>query len=460
MPLLVNSSNRAKAAGAPRRICILGLWHQATVLSASFAQLGHHVRTVGDSHSAVAELNRGKSPVLEPGLNTLLRRGLKSGKLQFTTDYREAMHEAEFVYLSIDTPVNDRDEPQLESLFDAIRNAGKFWKPGMILCVTSQAPVGTSEKLSRMVSGQMSEAGCDVAYIPEFLRLGDAVGTFRRADRFVIGADRESVVDRIAELYLPLRRPILWIGLRSAEMAKHACNTFLATSISFINEIADLCDCVNADSLEVAQAMKLDRRIGPHAFLSPGLGFAGGTLGREIRALQELGRENRRETPLMDAVMSVNLARARAVRQRLIDQCGPLNGLTIGILGITYKPGTSTLRRSVALELITTLVVENAQLRVYDPLANWKEMDAGVTFTISPDPFSMASGCDALVLVTEWDGILDLNLGRLRAVMRHPVFIDARNLFDPRAMLRAGFHYSALGRGTFRPARAAGGNRD
>jgi UDPglucose 6-dehydrogenase len=444
-----------KPVVVPRRLCIAGLSHQATVLSACFARMGHWVTTVGCDEAVLAKLKRGKAPTLEPKLDGILRREIKSGRLKFTSSYGEAMHRAELVFIAIDTPVNDHDKPQLATVLEAARAIGQFWHRDMILCVTAQVPVGTCQALAEVVSEQKPGERCDVAYIAEFLRVGDAVNTFVRADRFVIGTLTKHVANRVAELYVPLARPILRIGLRSAEMAKHACNAFLATSISFINEIADLCDHVDADSLEVAQAMKLDHRIGPQAFLSPGLGFAGGTLGRDVRALEDLGRQHGRKTLLLDAVMRVNSARAAAVKEQLIADFNSLRGVRIGVLGVTYKAGTNTLRRSLALELIADLVAEGAEVRACDPLADWKSVGPLPNFSVSPDAYTLAENCDALVLVTEWQGILDLDLQRLRRVMRRPVFIDTRNLFDPEEMSRAGFEYSGLGRGKRHVALAA-----
>jgi UDPglucose 6-dehydrogenase len=231
-------------------------------------------------------------------------------------------------------------------------------------------------------------------------------------------------------------------------MAKHASNTYLATTISFINEISDLCDLVGADAIDVAKVMKLDRRIGPHAYLSPGLGFAGGTLGRDICALQELGRRNGCRMRLMDAVMAVNRERALVVKQRLLTRYSSLRGRRIGVLGLTYKPGTNTLRRSIAEEIISGLVDEGAEVRAYDPLADSGNGKSGSRFIDSPDPYALAAGCDALVLVTGWDGILGLDWPRIRSAMRQPVFIDTRNLFDPEKMSRLGFAYSSIGRRT------------
>jgi UDPglucose 6-dehydrogenase len=450
--LTLNKKNSAskpprKPAIRSHRICIVGLWHQATVLSACFADMGYQVTTVGDDAAAVASLNKGYPPVHEPKLEGLLLRNLKAGRLSFTSDYARALSRAEFVFIAIDTPVTDHDEPELMPVFQAAQKVGQFRSGHIVLCVTSQVPVGTSESLAALVRKEKDIGRCDLAYIPEFLRLGEAVRTFFHADRFVIGSQDRQVAERVADLYRPLKRPMLLIGLRSAEMAKHASNTYLATAISFINEISDLCDRVEADATEVARAMKLDRRIGAHAFLSPGLGFAGGTLGRDIRALQALGRQYSCRMRLMDAVMSVNRDRALVVKERLLAKYNSLKGLRIGILGLTYKSGTNTLRRSIAKEIIAGLVEGGAEIRAYDPLADLETAGSLPKFTTSPDPYTLAEGSDALVLVTEWDGILGLDLPRLRFAMRQPVFIDTRNLFDPEKMSQAGFTYSGIGRG-------------
>jgi len=452
-------------------ICIVGLWHQASVLSACLADMGHHVRGVGDDQQAVASLNAAQPLVYEPKLKAIMRRNLRASRLRYTTDYREGLHGAEFAYIAIDTPVGPDDESDLRSIFDAAQHVGQAMSGELVLIVSAQIPVGTCERITAVVREENPTAVFDVAYVPEFLRLGTAVDTFRHADRFVVGADDPAVAERIATLYRPLSRPIVTTNLRTAEMAKHASNAFLATSISFINEMATLCDEVGADALQVAQIMKLDRRIGKYAFLSPGLGFAGGTLGREIRSLQKLGRRHGCDTTMMDAVMTINQARAHLVGQRLqrilalspacpevppeLDE-GPcrrvegydsLEGLQVGVLGLTYKPGTSTLRRSIALDIIRDLVAQGASVKAFDPLARLDEVADLPPFEPCPNAYAAAQGSDALVLVTEWADIHDLDLPRLRAAMRRPVFIDTRNIFDPPKMQAAGFIYLGVGRG-------------
>lgn len=428
-------------------ICVIGLWHQASVLSACLADMGHQVRGVGDDEKVVATLSAGEPPVHEPKLKTIMRRNLRVERLSYTTDYREALGGAEFTYIAIDTSVGPDDESDLRTIFDAAQHVGQAMSGELILIISSQVPVGTCERIAAIVREENPAAVFDVAYVPEFLRLGTAVDTFRHADRFVVGADDPAVAQRIAALYRPLGRPIVITNLRTAEMAKHASNAFLATSISFINEMANLCDEVGADALQVAQIMKLDRRIGRYAFLSPGLGFAGGTLGREIRALQRLGQRHGCDTPMMDAVITVNQARAGLVGLRLQRIYDSLEGLQVGILGLTYKPGTSTLRRSIALDIIRDLVAQGASVKAFDPLARLDEVADLPPFEPCPDPYAAAQGSDALVLVTEWAGIHDLDMPRLRAAMRRPVFIDARNIFDPAEMIQLGFVYSGIGRG-------------
>ncbi len=285
-----------------------------------------------------------------------------------------------------------------------------------------------------------------VAYVPEFLRLGTAVHNFRHPDRVVIGVKNRQVAEKIAKLYQPLKRPIVITDVRSAEMAKHASNTYLATSISFIHEIANLCEATGADALQVAKILKLDRRIGKYAFLSPGLGFAGGTLGREIRALQKIGSTHRATTPLMDAVWQINAARAQLVSRRLSAALGTLQGQEIGILGLTYKAGTSTLRRAISLDIVRDLVGQGASIRAFDPLANLVEVKDLPPMEMCADAYQVAQGSSALVLVTEWAGINSLDWRRLRGNMRGDVFLDTRNLLDPARMAEAGFRYLGIGR--------------
>jgi len=426
-------------------ICVTGIWHQGTVVSACLADLGNNVRGVCDEKTA-AQLNAGQPPVHEPVLSEILQRNLKAGRLSYTTSYAEGLEGAEFVFISTDTPVDMNDDSDLSSIYAIADNIGRYVHNDIVLCVTAQVPIGTSEDLSLTIRNLSSVYSGAVAYVPEFLRLGIAVQTFMEADRFVIGCNAPSVAERVAALYEPLGRPIVITDIRSAEMAKHASNIFLATSISFINEIANLCEVLGANALEVAKIMKLDCRIGKNAFLSPGLGFAGGTLGREIRALQKIGASHQVPTPLLDAVWQVNSQRAQLVSCRLSSVLGALEGHQIGILGLTYKAGTNTLRRAISLEIIQNLTKQGAKIKAFDPLANLSEVNDLPPMQMCTDPYKVADQSDAMVLITEWSDINSLDLRRLRKNMQGDIFLDTRNFFDPIRMKEAGFRYFSIGR--------------
>jgi UDPglucose 6-dehydrogenase len=436
-------------------ICVAGEWHQAVVLGAALARVGHEVRGAVSSDEVAARLNAADPPVHEPELPELMRTVLTSGALKYMSSYEDALRGADYACIALDTPVGDDDVPDLEPVVAVARRVGRGLTGDSVLVVTAQVPVGTCEQLRSVV---VAESGRDVgvAHVPEFLRLGQALQTFFEADRFIIGADDDGVAQRIEGLLAPLGRPMLRMSLRSAEMTKHASNAFLAASISFANEMAELCEAVGADIDSVTSGMKLDRRIGPDAFLSAGLGFAGGTLGRDVRALQGLGRGAGRPTRLCDAIMDVNAERPLLVQRQLVREFGSLAGLRVGVLGLTYKPGTSTLRRSSALQIIRDLAAGGAAVRAYDPLADLSDVADPPAFSRVADPFEAAADADALVLVTGWAGLEDLDLARLRSRMRGAVIIDTRNLLAAGRLAAAGFRYLGVGRA---PAAASGAPR-
>ena len=434
-------------------ICITGIWHQGVVVSACLADLGNNVHGICDEKTAML-LNAGQPPVHEPALPEIIQNNIKAGRLKYTTDYSQGLRGAELVFICTDTPVDTNDDSDLSSIYAIAENIGKNIRNDIILCVTAQVPIGTTEDLAKVVRSLAPAHVCSVAYVPEFLRLGIAVETFRQADRFVIGCNEPDVARRVAALYEPLGRPIVYTDIQSAEMAKHASNVFLSTSISFINEIANLCEVLGANALEVARILKMDKRIGEKAFLSPGLGFAGGTLGREIRALQKLAITRQISTPLLDAVWEINAERPQLVSRRLRAALGTLEGHQIGILGLTYKAGTSTLRRAISLEIIRDLIEQGASIKAFDPLANLSEVNDTSTalstglppMEVCCDPYNAAEGSSAIVLITEWTNIESLDFKRLRGLMCGDVFLDTRNLFDPNRMAQAGFRYFGIGR--------------
>jgi UDPglucose 6-dehydrogenase len=286
----------------------------------------------------------------------------------------------------------------------------------------------------------------DVAYVPENLRLGQAILRFLNPEAIVIGADNEATLNRVADLFNPLCCPKVRMNLKSAEMTKHALNMFLATSISFANELGNLCDCVGADFLKVAQALRLDSRIGPKALLKPGLGFSGGTLARDVRVLQKVGAEHQYSAELVTAVFQVNQKQNQTVNQKLKQIFGSFEGLTFCVFGLTYKPGTSTLRRSAAIEIIKTLQSEGAKIKAYDPKADLSELEK-YTFQFLDDPILAAENSDALIFITEWPQFKDLDFTKIKAAMKTPIIIDPQNMHDGAKLEKLGFTYVGTGRG-------------
>ena len=418
------------------KIAVIGSWHQSAVLAAGFAELGHEVVGIADQ-PALAGLESGRAPVYEPGLDELLKQGIDSGRLHFTESTAEGTRGADFAFISIDTPVLDHDDSDLGPIWRAVDELERGAPPELIVVVTSQVPLGTSEEIGRRLQRE-------VAYVPEFLRLGTALETFREADRFVIGADDPTVADRVESIYTPFNRPIHRTSIRSAEMAKHASNAFLATSISFINQIADLCEAEAADVMEVAAILKLDRRIGRQAFLSAGLGFAGGTLGREIRALQKLGAADGVSTELLDAVANVNDRRVGHILEGLKSAVTNLRAAPIAVFGLTYKAGTSTLRRSASLRLIEQLVAARVTVSAFDPLAQIDESANLPPFQLHREPSPALTGAQAVVLMAAWPDALGFE--QAAALMARPVLMDTGNYVEPQAARAAGFEYHGVGR--------------
>jgi UDPglucose 6-dehydrogenase len=416
------------------KVVVVGLWHLGLVYSACLADLGYQVVGVDNNAERVEKLNQGIMPVYEPGLKELIQ----SSSLYFTSDF-SSVKDADFILITIDTPVNDQDEVDLSEIFDVLSKLEGL--RDSIIIVSSQVPVGTCEQIKVIV--QKNNPSVDIAYSPENLRLGQAIENFKHPERIIVGADNQSTLDRAKSFFSVINAPVIEMDLRSAEMSKHALNAFLGTCISFGNEIGNICDEVGADSVQVVKALRSEKRIG-NLPLSAGLGFAGGTLARDLKVLQKVGIEEGCGTPLIDSVLEVNRNQNRIVVQKLQKIYGSVKGLTIGILGLTYKPETSTLRRSAALEVIQELVSKGAKVKAYDPKADKREI-SGFDFCLNT--FDVARDSDALILMTEWPEFKELNYYHLKNIMKHPVFIDAKNFLDKDKMCSIGFIYLGIGRG-------------
>jgi len=429
------------------KIGVIGAWHLGTVTAACLADLGYDVTAADREDARIQELNAGTSPIFEPGLGELLARNLAAGRLRFTTDLGQAVTEAPYVIIAYDTPVDDQDRVDLAPLISAAAEIAPHLSPAATVIVSSQVPVGTCAALADIIQEANPSPAFGIACVPENLRLGQAIELFKAPDFLVLGADEGATHERLEALFAPIKTAKLRMGLRTAEMTKHAINAYLATSISFINEIANLCDIAGADAPQVSEALRLDRRIGPGLPLKPGLGFAGGTLARDMKALQRLAAENKCEAPLIKAVLAVNERQNRLVIERLKEYYGTLRGLHVGVLGLTYKPGTSTLRRSAALELIQELAAQGASVKAYDPKADPRELEGWRDlFTLSSDPYGAAEGSQALILATGWPQFKELDFTRIRGLVENPLILDAQNLLDADRMSGLGFIYRGIGR--------------
>jgi UDPglucose 6-dehydrogenase len=431
------------------KVCVVGLWHLGSVTSACFADLGRSVVGVADDPERAASLNNGAPPLFEPGLAQLMARHLATGRLRFTSSLREGVKGSSYVFVAYDTPVDERDEPDLAPIAATMGALAGCLEEGAMIIVSSQVPVGTCEALADHLRSLNPGLRFGMACVPENLRLGQAIERFLRPDFLVFGADGEATMERVETLFSPIPGPRVRTDLRTAEMTKHAINAYLATCISFGNELANLCDEVGADAFQVVQALKLDSRVSPKAPLAPGLGFAGGTLARDMTVLKKIAAQHGYPAALLNGVLAVNQFQNGMVVHRLEGLLGTLTARTIGVLGLTYKPGTSTLRRSAAIEIIRDLVAKGASIKAFDPKADPAEIELHRReFSICADPYAAAKDADALALVTPWPEFRDLDLARLKGVMHTPVILDAPNMLEPAKVTQAGFVYQGIGRGS------------
>jgi UDPglucose 6-dehydrogenase len=411
-------------------VAVIGLWHLGSVVAACAAAAGHSVIGWDPDHAVVERLAVASPPIAEPGLASLVRAGLDSGALQFVADRRRAVSGADIVWITFDTPVDDDDRADVEAVVNHVLESFGDLKDGSLVVVSSQLPVGTVARLEASWHKVAGTRRVTFACLPENLRLGKAIEVFTRPDRVVAGVRGEPDRARIAKLFQPITDRIQWMSVESAEMTKHAINAFLATSVTFINELAVLCETCGADAREVERGLKSEHRIGPAAYLSPGAAFAGGTLARDVMTLRSLGTRVGRKTPLLDGVEASNRQHRDWVRRQLINELGALSGKRVAIWGLTYKPGTDTLRRSTSIELCRWLVVEGAVVGVHDPQAaplppELKEVSR------FESPIAAAQAAAALVVATEWPEYRTIDVDALARAMPEGIVLDANRFLGP-----------------------------
>jgi UDPglucose 6-dehydrogenase len=432
-------------------IAVIGTNYVGLVTAACLAELGNQVVGIDIDESKVERLQRGQLPIYEPGLEEVVERNLKAGRLRFTLSYGEGLEAAEFAFVCVGTPSGAGGEADMRQVRSAAHGLGTFTQPGRQLIVVNKStmPIGTGDwmlpALQRSANG--SCATFSVVSNPEFLREGSAVEDFRHPDRVVLGSKNPDASERVARLYRDLSPEpvIIQTDIRTAEMIKYASNAFLATKISFINEIASICERLGADVKEVSRGMGLDHRISPE-FLDAGVGYGGSCFPKDVKALAHMASMYGAHPQLLRAVMEINHDMRRLVLQKVRDTLGNLEDRTIGILGLAFKPNTDDMREAPAVEIIHLLQAEGARVRAYDPAAMSSAQSMLPGVALCADAYEVADGADALILLTQWSEFRRLDLGRIHQMMRRPLMVDGRNLYDADEMRSLGFDYQAIGR--------------
>jgi UDPglucose 6-dehydrogenase len=428
-------------------LAVVGVGYVGLVTGACFADLGNRVVALDIDEARIEGLKRGEMPIYEPGLKELVERNVRAARLRFTTSYEEALRSAEFVFVAVGTPSGVDGEADLKHVRAVAEAIARTMTHPLIIINKSTVPVGTGDWVADILrSTQPKPIPFSVVSCPEFLREGSAIVDFMSPARTVLGSLDPEAAEKVAQLHLPLRAPIMITDLRTAEMIKYASNAFLATKISFINEIANICEALGADIKEVATGMGYDPRIG-RGFLDAGLGYGGSCFPKDVLALAYMAAEKGRHPQLLQAVMDINVDSRRRILERTQELVGPLRGKTIGLLGLTFKPNTDDLREAPALDIGRHLLSEGATVRAYDPVGMPRAATLLPELHMTTDAYDLARGCDAVILCTEWNEFKHLDRQRLHDAMRQPILIDGRNIYDPADMASYGFTYRGVGRG-------------
>ncbi len=437
------------ARPGPRRVAVVGCGHVGTVTAVSLAELGHQVAGVDVDPNLVASLNGRSVPFVEPGLSELLTRNLEAGRLAFTTSYDEATREAEFVFLCVNTPATITGAADLRYVRKAVAQIAEVLsrtghRP--LIVNKSTSPIGTGETIDAILARNFAVTGrrCDIAANPEFLREGSGVYDFFHPDRIVVGADDPDSARSVADLYAAIDAPVIITDLRTAEMIKYVSNAFLATKVSFINEVARLCEQLGVDVDAVSRGASLDPRIGDR-YLNPGIGYGGSCLPKDVAALCHTGESFGVSMRVLSAVQELNLSQRKHAASSIRRVLGPLEGLTIAAWGVTFKAGSEDIRESPALDVIGLLRNEGAVVRLYDPSID-QSFPATVADEVVASPLEAATGAHCVAILTEWPEFRQVDLARLAAVMAGRLIYDGRNMLDRAAVEAAGFWYSGVGR--------------
>ena len=432
------------------RIAMIGAGYVGLVSGACFADFGHEVSCIDREAKRIDDLRAGRMPIYEPGLDELVAKNVKMNRLSFSTDLRAAVAEADAVFIAVGTPSRRGDgHADLTFVYTAAREIAAAVTKFTVVVTKSTVPVGTGDEVERIIRETRPEADVAVVSNPEFLREGAAIADFKRPDRIVVGTQDERAKAVMNEAYRPLflnQSPIMFTGRRTSELIKYAANAFLATKITFINEMADLCEQVGADVQEVARGIGLDNRIG-RKFLHAGPGYGGSCFPKDTLALIKTAQDFASPLRLVETVASVNDTRKRGMARKVIVACGgAVRGKTVAVLGLTFKPNTDDMREAPSLAIITALQDAGARVRAFDPQGMEHARGMLTDVEYSENPYACAKDAVAVVIVTEWDDFRALDMKRLKGVMAEPVVVDLRNIYRPDDMRKLGFTYTSIGR--------------
>jgi len=428
------------------KISVIGTGYVGLVTGTCFADIGHQVICLDINVHRIEQLIKGIMPIYEPGLKQIVEENVQAERLSFTTSYADALKEAEFAFIAVGTPSSEDGEADMRYVKQAVDSIVANLDHRIIIVNKSTVPVGTGDWVAEIIKDQngLDAPGFSIVSNPEFLREGSAVNDFMQPDRVVLGSTDLDAANEVAELYEPLRSPIMITDLRTAEMIKYASNAFLATRISFINEMANICESLGADVREVARGMGMDKRIGP-LFLDAGLGWGGSCFPKDVKALTHMANTRGAHPQLLQAVMDINQNQRSRTVQKLEKALGDLKGRRIGILGLSFKPNTDDTRDAPALDIIRMLLEKGAKVQAYDPQAMQASKDEIPALDLRQNPYEVAEGADALLLATEWNEFKSLNFVEIKVNMRGNIIFDGRNLWDGQALHNLGFTYFGIG---------------
>ncbi|WP_454624337.1 UDP-glucose dehydrogenase family protein [Bradyrhizobium cenepequi] len=431
------------------RIAMIGTGYVGLVSGACFADFGHQVTCVDKDVEKINALRRGEIPIFEPGLDAVVAANVKARRLDFTTDLKDPVAEADAVFIAVGTPSRRGDgHADLSYVYAAAREIAGALKGFTVVVTKSTVPVGTGDEVERLIREANPAAEVAVASNPEFLREGAAIRDFKFPDRIVVGTSDERARKVLGDVYRPLslnQAPLMYTARRTAELIKYAANAFLATKITFINEIADLSEKVGADVQEVARGIGLDNRIGSK-FLHAGPGFGGSCFPKDTRALIKIAQDNDVNLRIVEAVLGVNDNRKRAMARKVANLAGNLRGKTVAVLGLTFKPETDDMREAPSIPIVTGLLDMGAKVRAHDPVGIEQARKELPEIEYCNDPYECVTGADAMVVVTEWVQYRTLDLERLKGLLRQPIVVDLRNIYRPEDMAAHGFSYESVGR--------------